>query len=191
MNKNLVFVAAPLLTTAYGLIRVLDGRDGERGPGLAWTSGHLAFLAALALFAVALWEMRRRAGRGPFATGTVVVALAGAVCAAVQFGIDLVAGALASDHAEMGELTDKVTSAPGVELIVYVVGPILFYAGLMVAACHLTAVGELPAWAAGLVVLSVLAAFASKDMIPVAGLLMAAGLAPLARGEQASVTLAA
>ncbi|ROO88211.1 hypothetical protein EDD29_5873 [Actinocorallia herbida] len=191
MNKNLVFIAAPLLTVVYGVIRLLDGRDGERGPGLAWTSGHLAFLVGVGLFAVALWEMRRRAGSGTLATATAVVALVGAGCLVAQFGIDIVVGALAEDHAAMGSMSETVSGVPGVELAVYALGPILFYVGLMVAACHLAAVGELPAWGAGLVVLSVLTAFAGNDLIPVAGLLLAAGLAPLARSPRGSVTLAA
>ncbi|MGO4430608.1 hypothetical protein AB4Z54_70545, partial [Streptomyces sp. MCAF7] len=50
MRKPLAFIAAPLLVIVYGLIRILDGLDGERGPGPAWMTGHLAFLAALLLF---------------------------------------------------------------------------------------------------------------------------------------------
>ncbi len=34
----------------YGLVRLLHGLDGTHGPGLLWTAGHLAFLAALILF---------------------------------------------------------------------------------------------------------------------------------------------
>ena len=46
MNPRIAFIAAPLLVLAYGVIRILDGLDGSRGPGLAWTSGHIAFMAA-------------------------------------------------------------------------------------------------------------------------------------------------
>ncbi|MGW2223240.1 hypothetical protein ACWCSD_50310, partial [Nonomuraea sp. NPDC001684] len=62
MNPRIAFVAAPVLTFAYGVLRILDGLDGSRGPGPAWTTGHLAFIGALAFFAVTFHEMRRLAG---------------------------------------------------------------------------------------------------------------------------------
>ncbi|MFC7646417.1 hypothetical protein ACFQX6_41970 [Streptosporangium lutulentum] len=61
MNPRIAFIAAPLLVMAYGVIRILDGLDGSRGPGLAWTSGHLAFMAALILFVSTFLQMRRMA----------------------------------------------------------------------------------------------------------------------------------
>lgn len=112
MEKNIAFIVAPLLTVVYGVVRLLDSIDGERGPGIAWTVGHLAFLGALGLFAVVVWEMRRRAGRGQFATGTAVVALVGIGCAVVQFGIDLVVGMLATDHAAMSRCSSRCSRCP-------------------------------------------------------------------------------
>src|SRR3712207_3367143 len=44
------FVAAPTLLFGYGVVRLVDGRDGAYGPGLAWTIGHLLFLAGLVMF---------------------------------------------------------------------------------------------------------------------------------------------
>ncbi|MFD6897135.1 hypothetical protein ACFWB0_21650 [Rhodococcus sp. NPDC060086] len=190
MEKNIAFIVAPLLTVVYGVVRLLDSIDGERGPGIAWTVGHLAFLGALGLFAVVVWEMRRRAGRGQFATGTAVVALVGIGCAVVQFGIDLVVGMLATDHAAMSPMFESVQSLPGVELAVYAIGPVLFYLGLIVAACHLVVVGELRAWSAAFVTLGVVVAAISLDLLPVAGLLMTAGLFPLTRRSARPMTLA-
>ncbi|MDX6741379.1 hypothetical protein [Actinocorallia sp. A-T 12471] len=186
-----MFVAAPALTVVYGAVRLVDGWDGERGPGLAWTGGHLAFLAALALFAVALWEMRRRAGGGALATLTAGAALVGVACSIAQFVIDLVVGARAADHAAMSPMFAAVKDVPGVELAVYVAGPLLFYVGLLVAACHLAALVRLPAWAAGCVVLGVLTPFGGLDLLPVAGILMTLGLAPLARRAEPSFALTA
>jgi len=181
MKTSFSLVTAPALVVVYGIVRLLDGRDGERGPGLAWTVGHLAFFVALLLFVPVLWEMRRLAGRGAFATGTAVCAGVGVACALVQIGIDLVVGALAADHSDMSRMFSEVQDVPGVELAVYALGPMLFFLGLLVAACHLAAVRAVPVWQAGAVVLSVLLSFLGLDLLPVSGLLMVIGLAPLAR----------
>ncbi|GAA0940097.1 hypothetical protein [Actinocorallia libanotica] len=188
MNASFSFVVAPVLVVVYGVVRLLDGMDGERGPGLAWTVGHLAFFGALFLFVPVLWEMRRLAGRGVFATATAVCATVGVVCAVVQIGIDLVVGALAADHDDMSRMFGEVQDVPGVELAVYAVGPVLFFFGLLVAACHLAVVRAVPAWQAGAVVLSVLASFLGLDLLPVTGVLLLVGLAPLARRPVLSAT---
>ncbi|MEU8325549.1 hypothetical protein AB0C33_44880 [Nonomuraea sp. NPDC048881] len=110
MNPRFAFVAAPVLTFAYGVIRILDGLDGSRGPGLAWTSGHLAFIGALAFFAVAFHEMRRLAGGGRLATGLAVAGQVGVATLIVQFVIDIVVGFGSAGHAAMGVLFDQRTS---------------------------------------------------------------------------------
>ncbi|WP_106396834.1 hypothetical protein [Actinocorallia populi] len=190
-SSSFAFVAAPVLVTVYGVVRLLDGLDGERGPGLAWTAGHLAFFASLLLFVPVLWELRRLAGRGAFATVTAVCATVGVVCALVQIGIDLVVGALAADHDDMSRMFSEVQDVPGVEIAVYAAGPMLFFLGLVVAACHLAVVRAVPVLQAAAVVLGVLAAAAGLDLLPVAGLLLITGLAPLARRSAPAVSLPA
>ena len=74
MNVRLPFIAAPVLVFAYGLIRIVDGFDGERGPGLAWTVGHLAFILAMVMFLLVFRHLHRLAGRDTLATVTRVVA---------------------------------------------------------------------------------------------------------------------
>jgi hypothetical protein len=51
-------LTAPALMFGYGVARPIDGRDGEYGPGLAWTVGHLPFLAGLLLFGVVFVRLR-------------------------------------------------------------------------------------------------------------------------------------
>ncbi|QKG25041.1 hypothetical protein [Actinomadura verrucosospora] len=181
MNTRIPFVAAPLLVTAYGLLRLADGANGDRGPGLAWTAGHAAFLAAIVLFAPVLLEMRRRAGGGALATATAAVGLAGAACALAQIGIDLAVGTLAADHADMGRRFDDVQSVPGVTPVVYTVGPALFYVALTVVLGHLAVRREVPAWAPVVLFAGVAASVADLDLLPVAGLLFLAALVPLVR----------
>lgn len=76
MNPRTAFIAAPLLTFAYGVIRILDGLDGSRGPGLAWTTGHLAFLGAMVAFVFVFAQMRRLAGRDTLSTVAAVLGTA-------------------------------------------------------------------------------------------------------------------
>ncbi|WP_461037061.1 hypothetical protein [Streptomyces mayteni] len=181
MRSPFVFVTAPLLVVAYGLIRLLDGLDGERGPGLAWTTGHLAFLAALLLFVPLLWELRRRAGDGRFATVTAVVAWVGIGCSLAQISVDLVVGALAADHDDMRARFTDFHNRPGVDLVVYEAGPVLFYLGLVVLMWRLVAARAVPAWRAAAVTLAVCVAPTNLDLLPVVGLLLLLGLAPLPR----------
>ncbi|MGI5165086.1 hypothetical protein ACQEU3_12085 [Spirillospora sp. CA-253888] len=181
MDKRIAFLGAPLLVSVYGLVRIADGFDGERGPGLAWTTGHLAFLGALALFGVVLWEARRLSGGGTFAAATTVVGFAGIVFAMAQFAIDIVIGALAADHADMAGMFRDVRAVPGLDLAVYDAGPALFYLGLLVAVVHLAVVRAVPAWSPVAVVFGVLASMVELDLLPLAGLLMLAAFTPLAR----------
>ncbi|MFJ9848628.1 hypothetical protein [Streptomyces sp. NPDC101150] len=178
MNKSVAFTTAPVLVTAYAGLRALDGLDGERGPGPAWTAGHLAFLVALILFVPVFLELRRLAGRGPFATATAAIGLVGAVCTMAQISVDLVVGALAADHAAMRGMFADVQSVPGVSLVVYAVGPVLLFVGLLVMFGRLAVVRAVPVWRTVAVVLAVLVSLLGLDALPAVGLLLCAGLAP-------------
>ncbi|MEU8102172.1 hypothetical protein AB0C18_00420 [Nonomuraea muscovyensis] len=181
MNVRTAFVAAPLLILAYGLIRIADGFDGERGPGLAWTTGHLAFLAALVLFVPIFREMRRMLGGTPLATAGLVIGVAGLACAGTQFVIDIVVGFMAADHAAMGVLFDQVKAVPGVQLAVYDAGPFFFYAAQLMLVTHLAARRQVKAWTPLLVLLDVALPVIDRDFIPVGALLLLVSFLPLAR----------
>ncbi|KPC65231.1 hypothetical protein [Streptomyces chattanoogensis] len=181
MTKTMAFTTAPLLVTAYAGFRALDGLDGERGPGPAWTAGHLAFLAALILFVTVFLELRRLAGRGLFATATAVVGLVGAVCSMAQISVDIVVGALAADHEAMRAMFADVQSVPGVNLVVYTAGPVLLYLGLLVMFCQLALARAVPVWRAVAVVLAVLVSLLGLDALPAVGLLLCAALVPFPR----------
>src|SRR5688572_28100479 len=114
------YIAAPLLVLTYGVLRIVDGLDGERGPGPAWTVGHLAFLAALGFFTWIFQDMVRRIGPRGRIFAVVAVPLSG------QFAVDVVAGFLAEDHAEMAAITRGVRTTPGISLYFYDFGPYLF-----------------------------------------------------------------
>jgi hypothetical protein len=179
------FVAAPALLFCYGVIRLLNP---GHGPGLGWTSSHLAFLLGLLLFAPVLLDLRRRASVGPSvlvrpATAALVVGLVGLTTAVVQAAIDIVVGARASTHADMSRMFSQVKDVPGVTPAIYTVGPILFYVALAVLAGLLAARTPrgLPIWGAVLVLVGVVLPAVNLDLIPEAAVLLVAAFVPLLR----------
>lgn len=167
MNARTVFLAAPLLTFAYGVIRIIDGLDGSRGPGLAWTTGHLAFMAAVIMFLFAFGHLHRLAGRDALSTVTVAVASAGGLALFTQFGIDVVAGLMADDRLGMSEIIRGVRGNPVVSLLVYDVGPYLFYVGLLGLVIRLAVARRVAAWTPVLVLFDLAMPQIDKDLIPV------------------------
>ncbi|MGW2221116.1 hypothetical protein ACWCSD_39555 [Nonomuraea sp. NPDC001684] len=183
MNTRAAFVAAPLLVLSYGVIRIVDGLDGSRGPGLAWTAGHLAFLAALALFIVIFREMWRMLGRNRIATTSLVVGLVGIACAAAQFVIDIVVGFMAADHDAMSPLFDQVQAVPGVSLAIYAAGPLLFYVAQLALVVQLAARRQVKLWTPVLVMLDFAIPIMEKDLIPLGAVCMLVSFWPLARRQ--------
>ncbi|MEU6116630.1 hypothetical protein ABZ840_19100 [Streptomyces sp. NPDC047117] len=175
------FLYGPLLFGAYGVIRLLDGLDGTKGPGLAWTTGHLCFLAGLAFFAQGFAVMRRMAGKDRWSSAGFWIGGAGVVALAVQFGVDIVTGLMAGSHAEMAELTGGFQSVPGVELAFYLLGPMLFFLGQLLLTGRLAALRVLAPWAPVLVLADSLASYALKDLIPLGAALLLLSYAPLWR----------
>ncbi|MEV4434078.1 hypothetical protein [Streptomyces sp. NPDC049585] len=181
------FTAGPLCMVAYGLLRLIDDRHG---PGPDWSLGHLALLAGLLLFVPVFAGLRDRAarGRGPvaraLAASGAVVGLAGAAAGAVQAAVDLAVAYCSADRATMDRLFAHVQSVPGVMPVVYTVGPVLFYVGLVLLLVQLAAQRAIAPWRPVAVVAGVVVTAATLDLIPVGGLLFLLALAPLGpRGE--------
>ncbi|MEV1203102.1 hypothetical protein [Microbispora rosea] len=174
-------VVAPVLVGAYGVARIADGFDGSRGPGLAWTLGHLCFLAALVLFVQIFGRLRTMAGGGVTATAGYAAGLAGALALAAQFTIDIVVGFLSADHDAMGPRFDAVKAIPGVDPVVYTVVPLLFYVGMVVLVARLAAGRRVPWWSAVLVLAQAVLPLVSKDLIPLGAALLLLAFVPLLR----------
>ncbi|MFE3455491.1 hypothetical protein ACFXJ8_41920 [Nonomuraea sp. NPDC059194] len=191
--KKFAFIAAPLLVLAYGVLRLIDGLDGERGPGFAWTAGHLAFLAALALFVPIFLELRRMAGKGAFATGSVVVAFVGIAAVSVQFAIDIVVGLLSPDHASMGVRFDAIQAIPGVEFAIYGGLPLLFYVAQAALIIQLAVQRKVKVWTPILVVLDFTLPFIDLDLIPLGAICLLISFVQLSRqvGPRGAHALAA
>jgi hypothetical protein len=181
MNFRIAFIAAPLLVLAYGVIRILDGLDGSRGPGLAWTTGHLAFMAALVLFVPVFWQMRRMAGGNALATASAAAGTVGVVALLGQFGIDIVVGFMSADKEAMGVLFDQVRSVPGVSIVVYDAVPLLFFAGQLALVVQLAVLRRVRVWTPLLVLADLVLPFIEKDLIPLGALCLLVSFVPLAR----------
>ncbi|MGW7531148.1 hypothetical protein [Amycolatopsis sp. NPDC054798] len=181
MNPRLPFIAAPLLVLTYGIVRILDGLDGSRGPGPAWTAGHLAFLGALAMFVPVFLRMRRLAGRTRLASVATVAAITGAVALAMQFAIDLISGFQAADHAEMSMLTAQLRNFPGLTLFAYDAGPYLFYLGQLALVIQLAVGRKVKIWTPALVFVDMAMPFVDKDLIPLGSVLLLVSFVSIAR----------
>ncbi|GLX02778.1 hypothetical protein [Microtetraspora sp. NBRC 16547] len=179
MNPRIAFVAAPLLVLAYGVIRILDGLDGVRGPGLAWTSGHLAFIAALALSVPVFWHMRRLAGRGTLSTVSTVIGFVGTLALFAQFVIDIVVSFMATDRDGMDAIFTQVQAVPGVSFAVYDGLPILFYVGQLALIVQLTVQRHVKIWVPFVYLLNIVMPLVDKDLIPVGAVFLLVSFIPL------------
>ncbi|MFD8145852.1 hypothetical protein [Streptomyces sp. NPDC059708] len=177
------FVAGPLCMVAYGVIRL---SDPGHGPGLAWTAGHLFLTAGVLLFGAVFLGLRRladpagRAGRVGAGVATWL-GLAGSAAVVAQAVIDLAVGFRSADRAGMNRLFEEIQSRPLVEPVVYSVGPLLFYVGLLWIVTQLAVRRRAGVWRPVAVLAGTAVMAVSLDLIPLGGLLFCAVLAPLGR----------
>jgi hypothetical protein len=183
------YLAGPVLVTTYGLARLIDGIDGSKGPGPAWTIGHLFFLVALASFGVAmvgLWRERRR-----WFTGAALVAgIVGVIAMARVVVVDIVVARGAADRAEMEREYPKYDDFPGLPDglggVLDAVGGVLFPLGLVVLLVHLAVARRLPWWSPVLATAGFATILATLDLLPLAGVLLLVALMPMVTGTSRS-----
>ncbi|MFC5750756.1 hypothetical protein [Actinomadura rugatobispora] len=181
------FHAAPACMLVYGVVRVFDGRDGQYGPGLAWTVGHVFFLAALLLLGVVIAGLYRtvptggRAGRAAAAVAAVV-GLAGLLTFVRVAVVDIVVGLRAADATEKRALARLYADAPDVlPKLLYDIGPLFFELGLFALLLHL-ALGRpqrVSWWSLALIAFGFLAITVELDLLPVAAALIWLGMASI------------
>lgn len=180
-SPRTAFLIAPVLMGAYGVLRIIDGFDGSRGPGVAWTAGHLCFLGALVFFVRGFGAMRAWVGHNRLAAVGLWTGVVGAVAVAVQFLIDLVVGFLSADHGAMQELFARIQAIPGVLPLFYDFGPLLFFVGQLILVTQLAVRRILKPWAPVLILLDTTLPFINKDLIPLGAALLLVSFAPLYR----------
>ncbi|MEV7391339.1 MULTISPECIES: hypothetical protein [unclassified Streptomyces] len=177
------FIAAPLCMLVYGTIRL---SDPDHGPGLAWTSGHIALIVGVSLFGAVFLGLLRLSKPTTGAARlsahvATLLGLVGVVAVITQGVIDLVVGFRADDRAGMDRLFEDIQSHPGVMPAVYTVGPMLFYVGLLWLTSQLAIQRRISVWRPALVVLGTATMAVSLDLLPLGGLLFCAALSPLGR----------
>ncbi|MFZ3598677.1 hypothetical protein [Streptomyces sp. BH104] len=165
-------VVIPLLLFCYGGLRLIDGLDGDHGPGLAWNLGHTCFLAAFLLLGTFVVDLRRlvpatTARTRTVATAATVAGVFGAACFVWVILGDLFSG-----------LPD---SAPLPEALQFA-GPLAFQLGLLTLLIMLASARprRLPAWSPAMVFVAFALIAVDLDLIPLAAIGLMAGLAPLA-----------
>ncbi|MDI6097137.1 hypothetical protein QLQ12_00755 [Actinoplanes sp. NEAU-A12] len=159
---------APVLLLAYGLLRLIDGLDGARGPGLVWTLAHMMFFAAMVLFGVLAAAVRPLV---PAGARTVATVAAGAVVAGVACFLWVIAGDLSVAFREAAPLPEPL----------WIAGPLLFSLGLLALLGLLVAARRVPVWSPLLLGAGVAAIIIDIDFLPPAALILLAALSPLAR----------
>ena len=165
-------LAAPTCLLLYGLLRLIDGLDGDHGPGLAWNLGHTLFLIGFVLLGVLAVGMRHLV---PATTvGTRIVASLATVSALVGVGCFLwvILGDLFPDFDDDAPLPDALE----------IIGPLAFQLGVLTLLIMLATARprRLPIWSPLLVLLGFVLFAVNLDLIPAGALLILAGVAPLA-----------
>jgi hypothetical protein len=162
----------------YGLLRVVDGLDGDRHNGPAWDVGHVAFFAAIVLFAVLAVALRGL--DRPAATASRVLVEAATVATLFGAGCFLwvITGDLSADFRSAAPLPDAL------ELI----GPALFQIGLLILLVRLVLARRLPVWSPVLVLVGFAAIGVNLDLLPLGAVLVLVALLPLALSRDERLT---
>src|SRR5215469_10329686 len=98
------FVAAPAFLALYGIAHLIDGLDGKYGPGIAWTVGHIMFMAAMLTFGLVAVRLYQRVGLRTskhqfIARLALALALIGTAVFIRVITIDIITGLLAANNA--------------------------------------------------------------------------------------------
>jgi hypothetical protein len=162
---------APVLLFLYGLLRQIDGLDGDHGPGLAWNIGHTLFFVAFVLFGVLIVGMRRLV-----VDGTTRARLVADVATAVGLvGVGCFLWVILGDL--FADLDDAAPLPEPLELV----GPLAFQLGLLAVLILLVVPsGRLRWWSPVLVLAGFVVFAADLDLLALGAALLLAGLAPLA-----------
>lgn len=180
------FLAAPTFLALYGVARLMDGLDGEYGPGVAWTFGHIMFLCGMISFGLVIVELRRRLGGGTpkrkFISGLAVGAgLVGILVFVRVIAIDILTGLRAGNHAAMSSISSQLNAYPIASLEPYYkIGPLLFQLGILTLMIQLAISRRLPWWSPALLFLGFLLLGSNLNLLLPGSILIGCALMPLA-----------
>ncbi|MEU8340487.1 hypothetical protein SAMN05443665_1002215 [Actinomadura meyerae] len=196
--SRIAFHLAPALMLAYGVVRLIDGRDGQHGPGPAWTVGHVLFLGSLLLYGGVIAGVygRIRAASGGTASRvaagvTTVLATLGLVTFVRVAIIDIVVGLRAADPVAKSMLSDRYADVPAVlPQALYEIGPVFFMLGLVALLVQFAATTPgrkaVAALSPVLVALGFVAIMLDLNLLPAGAALIWIALVPCMRAQRPS-----
>lgn len=125
------WLAGPLML-AYGLVRWHQGLSGARGPGPEWVIGHSLFLISQLMMSFIILDLatetaRNRQRGAHFLRGLGWLGWSSKMAGSAQTAIDIVVGISARDIAQMDRMYGRVSNVPGVQPVIYGVGPVIFF----------------------------------------------------------------
>jgi hypothetical protein len=161
---------APVPLFGYGTLRLIDRADGHMDKGAwMWNTGHVMFFAAMVLLGGLAVAVRRRLPVRDFGNRlTANLAVIATLAGMVSF-LWVIAGDLAPRFADAAPLPDPLSIA----------GNAVFMLGLLTLLVQLVRAGRAPAWSPVAVLLAFLLIPVNLNLIPVAAVLLFAGLLPL------------
>jgi hypothetical protein len=158
-------LVAPACLFVYSVLRWIDGLDGHHDHNsLYWNVGHGFFFVGFLLLAALMIGLRPLVPRGAVVAGVATVAA--------------VAGAACFEWVTLGDLFDSFPALPDV---LQIVGPLLFEVGALTLLVQLVVARRVTVWSPVLVFLGFVALAVDMELLPLASVLVAVGLAPLAR----------
>jgi hypothetical protein len=155
-------LAGPALLLACGLLRWVDGRDGNLGSEPWWAVGHLAFLGAIVAFVALVGVVRRMAIHRAGVTAALVAAAVGGAGVAVTVAGDIFAWA------------DR---SPGPSGPLLVLLPVTFVLGVVGALAALAAARQVSWLEPALALAGFAAIVVDLDLLPVGAALLAGAVA--------------
>ncbi|MBQ0906896.1 hypothetical protein [Micromonospora sp. U21] len=173
-------VGAPMLVLLYGVLRIIDGLDGDHGSGWAWNLGHALFLVAFVLFAGLVVGLRRLLASAGAAGSSTTPRTGLRVLLDVATAAGLV-GVAAFLWVILGDLFPRLADAAPLPDPAMAAGPLLFQFGLLTLLVR-AAVGRpqlLPGWGPPLVLLGFVPIAVNLDLLPIGAALILSGLLPL------------
>ncbi|MFC3499514.1 hypothetical protein ACFOOK_00670 [Micromonospora krabiensis] len=175
---KVALIAGPLALSGYGVARLIGRLDDAYGPGLDWQVAHVLGLAGFLLFVPLVLALRTLTRSGPVRELAIGATLLGLAATVIQFGADIVLAAMAADKEELRDLQGDFSALPGLRPVVYDVGPLLFFVGIVVVAVLAARARRLPWWSPVVLLVAVLLPPVNLDLMPLAGLLMLVALLP-------------
>jgi hypothetical protein len=149
-------LVAPLgFVLGWSILMVRAGQGADFG----WFLSHVLLLAGAVLIIPAVLGLSYPLNTSSPGAADISLTLSflGAMALVGQFAIDLAVGHLSSSQAEMSSMFRRLATAPIIRLPFHLVGPILFYLGLLMLIISLLRARLIPQWAGTVAIAGIIA----------------------------------